>query len=220
MIAGPAPILALDASTYRATVAVVRAGQVVADAVVAMRDRHDERLLPAVAAILEQAGVRPGQLGGVVCGDGPGSFTSLRIAAALAKGIAEGAAVPLAAVSSLVLIAAGDAALPAGRYLVSLDALRGDRYAMLVDVASSGPGAVRSMGEARLLPVEALAAEALAAGAMAIGPGCAIDAWPEARGIVRAAEAIRAVDVATWEPNYGRRAEADVRRDARVAASG
>ena len=95
---GDAPVLALDASTYRGSVAVIRGTRVVADAATAMRGTSEsergERLMPAVAAVLDRAHVRVADLGAVVCGSGPGSFTSLRIAAAIAKGIADGADVP------------------------------------------------------------------------------------------------------------------------------
>ena len=73
----------------------------------------------------------------VVCGSGPGSFTSLRIAGGIAKGLSAGADVPLYAVPSLALIVGG-ASLPVGRYLAVLDALRGECYVALYHVSATG----------------------------------------------------------------------------------
>src|SRR4051794_36770667 len=110
--------LALDAATYEGSVAVLLGGEVLAERTVAMRGEREERLMPAVAAALAESGVAPGDLARVVCGEGPGSFTSLRIAASLAKGIAGGVGAPLLAVPSLALVVAGARpALGPGRYV-------------------------------------------------------------------------------------------------------
>ena len=133
-------VLALDASTAQGSVALIRDGRLVADATVAMRSADEERLLPAVARVLEAAGAGPSELAGIVCGAGPGSFTGLRIAAATAKGMAQALGLPLRAVSSLALVAA--AAEPPrapGRYLVVLDALRDERFVLAASVGMDGP---------------------------------------------------------------------------------
>jgi hypothetical protein len=63
-----------------------------------------------------------------------------------------------------------------------------------------------------LIRAEELEERAREMGATTIGPGCEIEAWPVARGIVRAADVVRMVDVATWEPDYGRLPAAEVKR--------
>src|ERR1043166_1736445 len=73
--------LVIDASTYRGSVAVLRAGSVLSAGERAMRGADSEALMPAVVLALDAAGVAIGELDRVVCGGGPGSFTSLRIAA-------------------------------------------------------------------------------------------------------------------------------------------
>src|SRR5688572_8958733 len=143
--------LALDASTYRGTVAVLEQDRVVVQGTVAMRGRDAERLMPAVDEALRAAGTSLKSVGRVVCGAGPGSFTSLRIAASLAKGIAVGRDIPLYAVSSLALIVAGNVSDgPRGvrRYLAVLDALRGESYAAEFE---HDAGVVRHVGEMRLV---------------------------------------------------------------------
>ena len=205
--------LAIDASTYTGTVAVLRGDDVVADADAAMRGRDSEALMPAVAAVLARAEVVPREIERVVCGAGPGSFTSLRIAASIAKGLSFGAGGPLFVVSSLALIGAG-AALP-GRYLAVLDALRGDAY--VGGYSMDTDGQVTVIRPDALTPQSDVAAIAESLGATTIGPGQTIDRLPHARG-VRALEAMMRVTgpvaVASWEPRYGRKAEAQTRWEA------
>src|ERR1700691_2757110 len=132
----PAFTLVLEASTYRASVACISRGVVVAEREVATGRSEHEHLMPAVAAVLDEAGIGVSSLARVVCGAGPGSFTSLRIAAALGKGLASGrrgGGPRLASIGSLPLIVAGAAErLAPGPYLASIDALRGERHAALV----------------------------------------------------------------------------------------
>jgi tRNA threonylcarbamoyladenosine biosynthesis protein TsaB len=49
---------------------------------------HSGTLLPALEALLAEAGTSPAELTGVVAGVGPGGFTSLRIGVATAEGLA------------------------------------------------------------------------------------------------------------------------------------
>ncbi len=210
-------ILALDASTYTGTVAILRDGAVAAAAETAMRGARVERLMPAVSEALRTAGLSTDALDVVVCGAGPGSFTSLRIAASIAKGIAFGGSVPLRAVSSLVLMVAGLDPLPvAGRYLAVMDALRGEAYAQLVEVQAE-LGRVAPAGLPTLVATGDLAETARVLRAVTVGIGGEIAATPHARGVVRLEGPDGggdAVDLATWEPDYGRLAEAQVRWEA------
>src|SRR4051812_13857682 len=103
--------LALDGSTYAGSVAVIRGETVLASASLPQAEKpgrggREENFMPMVAQCMMEAGVRPNQLARVVCGAGPGSFTSLRVAASIAKGLAVGAHAKLYAVSSLLLIVA------------------------------------------------------------------------------------------------------------------
>jgi tRNA threonylcarbamoyladenosine biosynthesis protein TsaB len=68
---------------------------IVAERETAMRGVDEERLMPAVVEALEAGAVAPNVIDRVVCGAGPGSFTSLRIAGAIAKGLALTARAPL-----------------------------------------------------------------------------------------------------------------------------
>ena len=207
--------LALDAATYAGSVAVLRDGHCVAEAQVAMRGEREERLMPAVVATLENAGVHVRAVERVVCGAGPGSFTSLRIAAAIAKGVALAANAPLYAVSSLALIVAGARPpLAPGRYVAVMDAMRGDVFASTIAV---GDGALRADEPWAIVARGELEAHAAKRHARIVGPGEALDARPHARGAELLARGLArhdAVDVSSWEPHYGRLAEAQVKWEA------
>jgi tRNA threonylcarbamoyladenosine biosynthesis protein TsaB len=195
-------VLALDASTARATVAVVRSGAVLAAAEVAERSEHVEPLLPAALALLASASVSLSDLSAIVSGAGPGGFTGLRTAASIAKGLAMGLGIPLFAVPSLTLIVTN---LPAARYLAVLDAGRGDRFVALLD----GPRA--EGGGYRLVPAAQVASIAAESGATVVGPETG--QWPHVRGAA-GLDWGEPVDLASWEPDYGRDSAAQDRRRA------
>ena len=207
-----ASLLVIDAATYRGSVAVIDGGRVLAERDVQMRGVHEERLMPAVVEVLKSAGIGIPDLGGVVCGAGPGSFTSLRIAASIGKGIATAAGLPLHSVSSLLLVVAG-ASPPArpGRYLAILDAMRGDVFVARVDAVDQGHAELD--GGFDVLDAAAATRIAQAEGRRVVGPGQPLDWSPHARGVARLAPdtaALTRVDLTTWEPTYGRLAEAQV----------
>ncbi len=212
MVSAPGLTLALDASTYVGTVAVLRDGVLVSAREALMRGEHEERLMPAVLAVLADARAVPRDVARVVCGAGPGSFTSLRIAAAIAKGIAHGAGVPLFAMSSLALVVAGsEPPLAAGRYIATLDAMRGERYAQ--PVVMHPDGRVTIDGVAALATVD----ELRATDAVIVGPLESPPRPPHARGVAALLDRCVAdgpVDLDAWEPSYGRLAEAQVRWEA------
>ena len=65
------------------------------------------RLVPLMAKLLADAGLALQNLDGIAFGQGPGSFTGLRIAAAVAQGLGLATGVPLLPVSSLAATAQG-----------------------------------------------------------------------------------------------------------------
>jgi len=211
--------LALDASTYVGTVAVLHDRALVAEGEAVMRGEQEERLMPAVVATLGEAGCSVRDVTRVICGAGPGSFTSLRIAGAIAKGIVMGngeRADGLFAVSSLALIVAGRSAqLEPGRWLALLDAMRGERYAALYEVGALG--SVREIERLGRIRDGDVARECARLGARAIGPREMVEAAPHARGAAVLLDEILAhgrVSLDTWEPDYGRLAEAQVKWEA------
>lgn len=100
-------LLGLDTATRQATVAVTRGETLLAEASVQVTT-HSEGLLKLIQQTLEHAGVdEVGDLSGVICGRGPGSFTGLRIGLATAKGLCLAAGLPLICVSSLLPLGLG-----------------------------------------------------------------------------------------------------------------
>ena len=204
--------LALDASTYAGTAAVFEDTTLLADGEAAMRGRDAERLFPLVLEVLERAGRELGDVEQLVCGAGPGSFTSLRIAASITKGVAMGRRIPIRAPSSLALMVGAHAPLGGadGRYLAALDALRGEHYVELLELRD---GLVRPLREVTLLSSGDLPAAARQLEAQLVGPGWDDDWRPGARGAMRV-HLPAPVDLASWEPDYGRKAEAQARWEA------
>jgi tRNA threonylcarbamoyladenosine biosynthesis protein TsaB len=94
--------LAFDTATSVATAALVRDGEVLGE-----RASRAVRVLEDADELLREAGVEPSELGGVVVGTGPGSFTGLRMGLAAARGLAFALDVPVAGVSTLDALAAG-----------------------------------------------------------------------------------------------------------------
>lgn len=205
--------LAIDASAQSGTVAVIRDGSIVATGLSAMRGTRSDGLMPAVAETLVLAAVKPAAIDGVACGAGPGSFTSLRIAAGIAKGFALGLGIPLYAVSSLGLTVAASP-VPPGRYVVTLDALRDEWYAAVY--VRLADGSVVEEQAPRLVAKADAVDFAASVDATLLG-GVGIHAEPHASGcvaLVGAIEQAGPVDLERWEPAYGRLAEAQVKWEA------
>lgn len=123
------PLLALETSVPTARVAVLGPdGTVLARAEKAAA-RHSSNLLPLCDEALRAAGAHVGDLAGIACGAGPGSFTGLRVGLAVAKGLALPFGTPLLLVSSLEALAR-DLEGPAGVLVVPcLDAGKDQVYA-------------------------------------------------------------------------------------------
>lgn len=64
------------------------------------------QLVPVIAKLLAESGVNKDELQGIAAAVGPGSFTGLRIGLAAVKGFAEVLNIPIAAVSTLEMVAA------------------------------------------------------------------------------------------------------------------
>jgi len=126
--------VAVDTSGPVGFVAVGRGSEVLSRATIEEPGRQAAELIPAVDAALTEADISIAELSGIVVGEGPGSFTGVRVAAATAKGLARGAGLPLWSVSSLAAAAVSGGG--SGVRFVLFDA-RGERvYAACFEVGS------------------------------------------------------------------------------------
>jgi tRNA threonylcarbamoyladenosine biosynthesis protein TsaB len=97
-------ILALETSSEYCSVALWRDGE--SDArEVHVGQGHSERVLDMVDALLSRHRLRVTALDGIAFGEGPGSFTGLRIACGVTQGLAFAAGIPVLGVSSLLAMA-------------------------------------------------------------------------------------------------------------------
>src|ERR1700728_4655403 len=191
------------------------------------------RLIPEIAALLESRHATLRDVEAIVVVNGPGSFTGIRVGLSTAKGLAEGAGIPLIAVSRLALLA-GSSGLP--HVLAAIDAGRGEYY---VGEYQNG----QNLGEVLLSEEETVAAakqpgagvlvfdESVAGDAAAAGSACAALAicGPVYVQPADAAEALRLAlgrfragkfdDVETLQANYLRRSDAEVFRLARAGGA-
>lgn len=122
-------ILALDSSTDTMALALVTPGGTqVFEA--AGGPQASARMLPEVRALLAGAGIAMAELDAIAFGQGPGAFTGLRTACAVAQGLAFGLDKPVLAVDSLMLVAEDARGQGAGDDVwVAMDARIGEIYA-------------------------------------------------------------------------------------------
>src|SRR5881296_2726263 len=173
--------LALDTATEIASVAAGRPPVAQSGAHMRGARRHAAEVIRLVDFALSRLGVRPRDLEGVVVGDGPGSFTGLRIGWAAAKGLAHEAGLELRAIPSLMAAAAG-AALKLGPEAVAacFDALRGQVYGA---VYVFHPDRVETVVAPAVLTVAELARLAPVRPRVAVGDGAVRYAEEVARWI-------------------------------------
>lgn len=97
-------LLALDTSTDTLSVAVQR-GDALWQHSGPGGAQTSTQLIPAIQALMAQAGLAFAELQAIAFGRGPGSFTGLRTACSIAQGLAFAARVPVLPVDSLLAVA-------------------------------------------------------------------------------------------------------------------
>ena len=134
-------LLAFDTSTEILSIAVCRGGGDDTSEVWqysgAGGAQASSTLIPRILALLDEAGLQLAELAAIAFGAGPGSFTGLRTACAVAQGLGFGVNVPLLPVDTLLALAEEARhcrADPAGRFQVvaaldaRMDEIYGARY--------------------------------------------------------------------------------------------
>ncbi|ONG52735.1 tRNA (adenosine(37)-N6)-threonylcarbamoyltransferase complex dimerization subunit type 1 TsaB [Pseudoroseomonas deserti] len=146
-------ILALDGALARASAAVWAEGRVLAARSADGARGQAIALPPMVAAVLAEAGVKAAALDAVAAVVGPGGFTGIRAALALAQGLALAAGRPAIGVSTgEALAAALPQALRAGHAVWSATDTRRGRILL----ERFAPGALDPLGPPEPFSLEAL----------------------------------------------------------------
>lgn len=228
MSAAPVSMLAIDTATDLASVAVNVGGRTFAQSIRGAR-QHAAQIVPLVQDVMASAGASLKDINRIIIGDGPGSFTGLRIGWAAAKGLAHERQLPLVAIPSLL-----GAAHAAGVNIVAAcyDALRGQVFGAVYEFKDDSVDALIRPG---LFTIAELEERTPAEPVLAVGDGAeryrdAVQAWtgrapvglealPPIAGSLLALfdvdEARTAIDRSLAEPTYGRPAEAQVKWESR-----
>lgn len=123
-------LLAFDTSTETLSAAVAQGGRVIAEERAAGGALASASLIPTLQALLARAGLSVAALDAIVFGRGPGSFTGLRTACAVAQGLGFGAGVPVLGIDTLLAVAEDARERCGARSVVAvLDARMNEVYA-------------------------------------------------------------------------------------------
>jgi tRNA threonylcarbamoyladenosine biosynthesis protein TsaB len=100
-------LLAVDTATHLAGLALYdeESRQIMAEEVWHSPNNHTVELMPRLVRMMNQQGITPANLTGLVVSQGPGSFTGLRIGLAVVKGLALAHALPIVGVPTLDAVA-------------------------------------------------------------------------------------------------------------------
>jgi tRNA threonylcarbamoyladenosine biosynthesis protein TsaB len=148
-------LLAVDTSTTQVGVALYDGAQVIGEFAWRSNRRHTVELAPAITDLLSRCSLTMDDVTALGVALGPGSFTSLRVGLALAKGIALSKDIPLIGISTLDILAQAQPAseLPLG---VAIQAGR-SRFALGWYKSSENGWQVE--GEARIVNIDEINAE-------------------------------------------------------------
>jgi len=220
--------LAIDTATSRLSVALGNSSTSALHEEVEGARQHAAALLPAIDRLLAQAGMKREAILSVVIADGPGSFTGLRVGAAVAKALVVTNGVEFWTVPSLLTRAMAGAG--PGRITVGVsDALRGQCYA--------GAWLWLRDGIETILPPEARTPAGLRAalprpdavvGDLPPATAALLTEWAPYLDLAHHVDARLMLDLVgrpggarliddplAWEPDYGRPAEAQALWEAR-----
>lgn len=215
------PIAGFDCTGETFSVALVRDGEVLAEAGGLSPRSHLRLLLPALVECASRAGVPLSALAGVAVTTGPGSFTGLRLGIVTARTVAQVLGCPVIPVSTLEALALNVGSSP--RVVAALDARRGEIFA--ATFAVSAGEAVRLTEDAGWTPSD-LAASLAGTGAVVVGSAAAryaaelavpgVELLPPAYAQIRGSAVARlgargsAVPIFDLAPSYMRAAEVQI----------
>jgi len=120
-------IVAIETSGRQGSVVVAVGGRILEERVLSATSRHAVELMPTIEAMVKEVGWRADMIEHMYLSLGPGSFTGLRIAVAVVRGMAQAIGCKVVGIPSLEVIAQnateGEVVVP------MLDAKRGEVFA-------------------------------------------------------------------------------------------
>jgi tRNA threonylcarbamoyladenosine biosynthesis protein TsaB len=129
-------LLAFETATEACSVALWLDGDVRERFEIAPR-RHAELSLPWAEQLLAEAGIAKSQLDAIAVGRGPGAFTGVRLAVALAQGIAlalDRPVVPVSTLAALAMQARPQSLAEPARVIAAIDARMSEVYAGMFEL--------------------------------------------------------------------------------------
>jgi tRNA threonylcarbamoyladenosine biosynthesis protein TsaB len=148
-------VLALDSATEACSVALIVDGEE-ASLFEVSPQAHTKLLLPMVDKVLKEKGILLNDVDFLACGQGPGSFTGVRIGVSLAQGLAFGAEKKIVGVCNLEAMAYRAMVENNFEYCVSvIDARMGEVYLGIYKLVSENE-TIKITDEQVLKPEEAI----------------------------------------------------------------
>jgi tRNA threonylcarbamoyladenosine biosynthesis protein TsaB len=209
-------------------VAVGRPGKIVAEAGLEGARKHAGALPGLIQQVLAEAAADLSAVEAIVLGDGPGSFTGLRVGATVAKALVRTHGASLHVTPALMAVAWAARPAPDDRVLAVGNALRGEVYAAEYRFPEGGVQVLQP--PAVWLPERLLAdcpVPDIVSGALPDGLAERLAEWQNGRhprtvpGLATAGALLElaarrggvavVADPAGWEPRYGRPAEAQAK---------
>jgi tRNA threonylcarbamoyladenosine biosynthesis protein TsaB len=166
-------VLALDAATEMCSVALLVDGQLISRSLESGKG-NAAKIVRMVEALLAEAQLSLSMLDGIASSIGPGAFTGVRITVAVAQGLAFGADLSVAPVTTLEALALQVLAARGDRAVACLDARMGEVY--WASFADEAAGGMIEVCEPRVGPPASVAIEP---GARYLGIGRGFTAYPQ-----------------------------------------
>lgn len=116
--------LIIDSATKVLYEALVQDGKVLDERYLKSQNDHAKNIVYVLEDMLKKASISVDDLGKIVCGIGPGSYTGVRMAVTVSKMIGAFKHVPIYEISTLNLMASGTK----GKVLSMIDARRGNIF--------------------------------------------------------------------------------------------
>lgn len=145
-------LLAIDTSTAQLGLALYNGAEVVAESTWTNREHHTVDLAPSVAALLKRCSLAIADVAAIGVAIGPGSFTSLRVGLAFAKGLVLARRIPLIGIPTLDVVAAAQPLAPMPLAAV----LQAGRARLAVGWYRAAEKSWQAEGEPRVETVESL----------------------------------------------------------------